>query len=151
MVMPDFVNEGEATTVSAGPASAGPASAGPASAGPTMRRRRLGADLRQLREQKSLRLEEVADHLGVAPSTLSRIETGKAPTRTSYLAFMLDLYDVADPARRRLLMDMAREGQRKGWWMAYDDVLPPGAGTYLGLEAEAAALLGFHERVLPGL
>ena len=139
--MPDFVNDGEATTVSAGPASAGP----------TMRRRRLGADLRQLREQKSLRLEEVADHLGVAPSTLSRIETGKAPTRTSYLAFMLDLYGVADPARRRLLMDLAREGQRKGWWMAYDDVLPPGAGTYLGLEAEASALLGFHERVLPGL
>jgi len=73
MVMPDFVNHGEASTVSAGPASAGP----------TMRRRRLGADLRQLREQNSLRLEEVADHLGVAPSTLSRIETGKAPTRSN--------------------------------------------------------------------
>src|SRR6266851_5828786 len=137
MVMPDFVNHGEASTVSAGPASAGP----------TMRRRRLGADLRQLREQNSLRLEEVADHLGVAPSTLSRIETGKAPTRTSYLAFMLNLYGVADPARRRLLMDLAREGQRKGWWMAYDDVLPPGMGTYLGLEAEASALLTFQEQV----
>src|SRR6266700_7046778 len=83
------------------------------SVGPAIRRRRLGADLRQLREQRSLRLEEVADQLGVAPSTLSRIETGKAPTRTSYLAVMLDLYGVADPARRRLLMDMAREGQRK--------------------------------------
>ena len=139
--MPDFVNHGEANAVSAGPASAGP----------TMRRRRLGADLRQLREQNSLRLEEVADHLGVAPSTLSRIETGKAPTRTSYLAFMLDLYGVADPARRRLLMDLAREGQRKGWWMAYDDVLLPGMGTYLGLEAEASALLTFQEQVVPGL
>jgi len=139
--MPDFVNHGEASTVSAGPASAGP----------TMRRRRLGADLRQLREQNSLRLEEVADHLGVAPSTLSRIETGKAPTRTSYLAFMLDLYGVADPARRRLLMDLAREGQRKGWWMAYEDVLPPGMGTYLGLEADASALLTFQEQVVPGL
>jgi transcriptional regulator with XRE-family HTH domain len=116
-----------------------------------MRRRRLGADLRQLREQNSLRLEEVAERLGVAPSTLSRIETGKAPTRTSYLAFMLDLYGVADQGRRRLLMDMAREGQRKGWWVAYDDVLPPGLGTYLGLEAEAAGLLAFGAHVVPGL
>jgi len=126
-------------------------SAVPTSAGPTIRRRRLGADLRQLREQNSLRLEEVAERLGVAPSTLSRIETGKAPTRTSYLAFMLDLYGMADPARRRLLMDMAREGQRKGWWVAYDDLLPAGAGTYLGLEAEAAALLAFAVQVVPGL
>jgi len=116
-----------------------------------MRRRRLGADLRQLREQNSLRLEEVAERLGVAPSTLSRIETGKAPTRTSYLAFMLDLYGVADPVRRRLLMDMAREGQRKGWWVAYDDVLPPGLGTYLGLEAEADGVLAFGAQVVPGL
>src|SRR6266704_1649400 len=64
---------------------------------------------------------------------------------------MLDLYGVADPARRRLLMDMAREGQRKGWWVAFDDVLPAGAGTYLGLEAEASDLLAFEAQVVPGL
>jgi len=100
------------------------------SVGPAIRRRRLGADLRQLRERRSLRLEEVAGELGVAASTLSRIETGKSPTRTSYLAFMLDLYGVADPARRRVLMDMAREGQRKGWWVAFVDVLASGARGY---------------------
>jgi transcriptional regulator with XRE-family HTH domain len=120
-------------------------------AGPVMRRRRLGADLRQLRVANALRLEEVADQLGVAPSTLSRIETGKAPTRTSYLTFMLDLYGVDDPAQRRVFMDMAREGQRKGWWMAYDDVLPAGAGSYLGLEAEASALMVFQALAVPGL
>jgi transcriptional regulator with XRE-family HTH domain len=120
-------------------------------AGPVMRRRRLGADLRQLRVANALRLEEVADHLGVAPSTLSRIETGKAPTRTSYLTFMLDLYGVDDPAQRRMFMDMAREGQRKGWWMAYDDVLPAGGGSYLGLEAEASALMVFQTLAVPGL
>ena len=120
-------------------------------AGPLMRRRRLGADLRQLRVANALRLEEVADHLGVAPSTLSRIETGKAPTRTSYLMFMLDLYGVDDPAQRRAFMDMAREGQRKGWWIAYDDVLPTGAGSYLGLEAEASALKVFQALAVPGL
>ncbi len=120
-------------------------------AGPTIRRRRLGTDLRRLREQSSLRLEEVAQHLGVAPSTLSRIETGKAPTRTSYLALMLDLYGVDDPEQRRRFMDSAREGQRKGWWAGSDELLPAGTGTYLGLEAEARALRTFQAQLVPDL
>ena len=119
--------------------------------GPTIRRRRLGSDLRRLREERSLRLEEVAAELGVAPSTLSRIETGKAPTRTSYLALMLDLYGVHDAAQRRTLMDLAREGQRRGWWVGSEDLLPPGTGTYLGLEAEASELRAFQSEVVHAL
>lgn len=119
--------------------------------GPTIRRRRLGGDLRRLREQRSLRLEEVASELGVAPSTLSRIETGKAPTRTSYLALMLDLYGVHDAAQRRSLMNLAREGQRKGWWVGSEDLLPAGSGTYLGLEAEASELRAFQSQIVHAL
>jgi transcriptional regulator with XRE-family HTH domain len=119
--------------------------------GPTIRRRRLGSDLRRLREQRSLRLEEVASQLGVAPSTLSRIETGKAPTRTSYLALMLDLYGVDDADQRRTFMNLAREGQRKGWWVGSDDLLPAGMGNYLGLEAEACDLRAFQSQVIHGL
>ncbi len=119
--------------------------------GPTIRRRRLGTDLRRLREARSLRLEDVATRLGVAPSTLSRIETGKAPTRTSYLAILLDLYGVDDETKRRQLTDLAREGQRKGWWAEYDELLPAGAGTYLGLEAEASLVRSFSVALLPGL
>jgi transcriptional regulator with XRE-family HTH domain len=119
--------------------------------GPTIRRRRLGSDLRRLREQRSLRLEEVASQLGVAPSTLSRIETGKAPTRTSYLALMLDLYGVDDADQRRSFMTLAREGQRKGWWVGSDDLLPAGMGNYLGLEAEACDVRAFQSQVIHGL
>jgi DNA-binding XRE family transcriptional regulator len=93
--------------------------------GPTIRRRRLGTELRRLRESRSLRLQDVASSLGVAASTVSRIETGNAPTRTSYLTVMLELYGVADPADRRALIEMAREGQRKGWWAPSEDLLPP--------------------------
>ncbi|MGI9007987.1 MAG: helix-turn-helix domain-containing protein [Streptosporangiaceae bacterium] len=119
--------------------------------GPTNHRRRLGAGLRELRERRSLRIEEVADHLGVAASTLSRIETGKAPTKTSYLKLLLDLYGVDDPARRRDLANLAREGQRKGWWAADEDVLPAGYGTYLGLETEAVRLRIYAAQVVPAL
>ncbi len=119
--------------------------------GPTIRRRRLGTELRRLREGRSLKLENVASRLGVAPSTLSRIETGQAPTRTSYLTVMLALYGVTDPAERQPLIELAREGQRKGWWADTDDLLPTGFGRYLGLEAEASGLRAFAAQVIHGL
>jgi transcriptional regulator with XRE-family HTH domain len=119
--------------------------------GPTVRRRRLGSELRRLREAQSIKLEEVADRLGVAPSTLSRIETGKAPTRSAYLSSMLDFYGVDDPGQRQMLVEMAREGHRKGWWAIWEDVLPTGFGIYVGLEAEATSLRVYEAQVVHGL
>ena len=119
--------------------------------GPTVRRRRLGTELRQLRESKGYKLEEVAARLGVASSTLSRIETGKAPTKSAYLNQMLEMYGVGEPGQRQMLVDMAREGHRKGWWAAYDDVLPSGFDIYVGLEAETASVRGYEVSVVQGL
>lgn len=119
--------------------------------GPTVRRRRLGTELRKLRESNGYKLEEVAAQLGVAPSTLSRIETGKAPTKSAYLNQMLEMYGVQEQGQRQVLVDMAREGHRKGWWAAYDDVLPSGFDIYVGLEAETAAIRSYEISVVPGL
>jgi len=93
----------------------------------------------------------VAEQLGLAPSTLSRIETGKAPTKSVYLTAMLGMYGVDDPAARQVLVDMAREGHRKGWWSIYDDVLPSGFDIYVGLEAEASGLRSYETDVVHGL
>jgi transcriptional regulator with XRE-family HTH domain len=119
--------------------------------GPTVRRRRLGTELRRLRDKSGYKLEEVAAQLGVAPSTLSRIETGKAPTKSAYLNQMLEMFGVHDTAQRQVLVDMAREGHRKGWWAEYDDVLPSGFDIYVGLEAETAAIRSYEASVVHGL
>jgi transcriptional regulator with XRE-family HTH domain len=119
--------------------------------GPFFLRRRLGRELRQLREARSLRLEDIATLLGVAPSTMSRIETGKAPTRTSYLTILLDLYGIGDADQRRRLMDMAREGQRKSWWSDYEDLITAETGRYLGLEAAAELVRSWSVLAVPGL
>ncbi|MBO0806357.1 MAG: helix-turn-helix transcriptional regulator [Nocardiopsaceae bacterium] len=119
--------------------------------GPTVRRRRLGTELRRLRDKSGYKLEEVAAELGVASSTLSRIETGKAPTKSAYLNHMLELYGVRDATQRAVLVGMAREGHRKGWWAAYDDVLPSGFDIYVGLEAETASVRSYEVSVVHGL
>ncbi|HZR52449.1 MAG TPA: helix-turn-helix transcriptional regulator [Streptosporangiaceae bacterium] len=119
--------------------------------GPTVRRRRLGAELRRLRVAHGFKLDEIAGRLGVVASTLSRIEKGKAPIRTSYLRNLLDWYEVTDPGAKQLLVDMAREGHRKGWWADYDDVLPSGFDVFVGLEAEAKAVRVYEANFVPGL
>jgi transcriptional regulator with XRE-family HTH domain len=118
---------------------------------PSVRRRRLGSELRRLREAHFYDLEEVAERLGLAPSPLSRIEMSIAPLRTTYLAAMFEMYGILDPEQRQVMSDMARNGHRKGWWGTYDDVLPTGMDIYAGLEAEATALQVFENRVIHGL
>jgi transcriptional regulator with XRE-family HTH domain len=118
---------------------------------PSVRRRRLGSELRRLREAHALRLEDAADLLGLPPLTLARIETGTSPTKTACLTTMFEVYGVTDPAQHRVLYDMARNGHRKGWWATYDGLLPTGIDIYTGLEAEAATLRVFENQVVHGL
>lgn len=114
-------------------------------------RRLLGAELRRLREARSIKLQEVADELGLAVSKLSRIETGKGPTRTAYLSAMLDLYGIYGLDQRRFLVNMAREGYRNCWWAAQDDVLPTGLSICAGLEAEASSLRAYESQAIHDL
>jgi transcriptional regulator with XRE-family HTH domain len=116
-----------------------------------LHRHELGQALRELREDRGLRLEDVALILGVAPSTLSRIETGKAPTRTSYLKVLLDQYGVDDAEYWQQLASLAREGQRKSWWTDHKDLLPAGFGRYLDLEGTASAVDVYAAQTVPGI
>ena len=118
---------------------------------PAIRRCRLGRQLRQLRQDSALRLEDAAATIDVAPSTLSRIETGQAPARTSYVQILLDLYGVSDPQQRRHLTDLAREGQRKDLPANLRDLLPAATRQYLGLEAAASEICCFADQVVPDL
>jgi transcriptional regulator with XRE-family HTH domain len=114
-------------------------------------RHNLATTLRNLRQDRSLRLVDVADRLGITPSTLSRIETGLAPTRTSYLTIMLDMYGIDDRAERARLTHLAREAQRKPWWYEYRDLLTPGTGQYLDLETAAASISTYTAKLVPDL
>jgi transcriptional regulator with XRE-family HTH domain len=113
---------------------------------PTVRRRRLGIELRRLRETAGLMIEDVAVHLECSSSKVSRIETGKAVPRVRDVRDMLELYDVTD-TQADLLLTIVREAQQKGWWTDYEDVLPAAFETYVGLEAEASSLRTFQHHV----
>lgn len=118
---------------------------------PTTRRRKLGRELRSRRESVGKMIDEVARHIERAPSTVSRIETGKAVALLKDVRLLLDLYGVDDEADRERLITLAKEAQQKGWWEVFDDVMPPDFEAYIGLESDAAGLRVHENRMIEGL
>lgn len=117
---------------------------------PTVRRRRLAAELRRLREQAGMTVQQVADQMGCTHPKISRIENGHRAAALSDVHMMLSLYGVSGPEFDRL-MALARDSRKRGWWHTFGDVLPEWYATYVGLEAEAKRVWNFENEVIPGL
>lgn len=123
----------------------------PADQSPTVRRRRLGAELRRLREGARLTAEQVGEELSCHASKIGRIENGRSGVRLLDLKAMLDLYGVTDRTTRDQLIGLAKEGKKRGWWHVYNDVLSPTTAEYLSLEAAAGQIKSYEPILVPGL
>ncbi|TDC68359.1 XRE family transcriptional regulator [Actinomadura sp. GC306] len=118
---------------------------------PTMRSRKLGAMLRELRESRDLNLQKAARLLNRTPSSLSKLETGKRGIRRPALEHMLDRYELTDSAKRQALYSLARDSGKKGWWLRHEGKLAPSTMDYISLEAEATSVRTFELHLVPGL
>jgi transcriptional regulator with XRE-family HTH domain len=117
---------------------------------PTVRRRRLAAELRRLRDGARLTGDQVAERLGWSPSKISRYELARTGLNPADVGKLLDLYGV-DGRQRDELLALAREARLRGWWQAYSDALPEDFLAFIGLEAEARSVRQWHAEVVPGL
>jgi transcriptional regulator with XRE-family HTH domain len=115
---------------------------------PTVRRRRLGQELRRLREQKGMTAEEVAERLLVSQSKISRLENGRRSISQRDVRDLCGVYEVADQRMVDSLMEMAKDSRQQGWWHAFGDVP---YSVYIGLETDAASLRAFESQIIPGL
>ncbi|MDA8369164.1 MAG: helix-turn-helix transcriptional regulator [Nocardiopsaceae bacterium] len=118
---------------------------------PTVRRRRLGVELRRLRENAGMTGEEAAERMSWSGSKLSRIERGQVATNSDDVRDLLELYGVEEPGLRQTLVMLARESRRRGWWHVYGDIMPERFEVYLGLEPEASTLRFYQSQLVPGL
>ncbi|WP_055557830.1 helix-turn-helix transcriptional regulator [Streptomyces sp. NBRC 110028] len=116
--------------------------------GPTVRRRRLGQELRRLRQEKGMTAEEVAEELMVSQSKISRLENGRRSISQRDVRDLCRTYKVEDKALVDSLMQMAKESRQQGWWNAFGDVP---YSVYIGFETDAASLRVYEPQVMPGL
>ncbi|MEU9298899.1 helix-turn-helix transcriptional regulator [Streptomyces sp. NPDC048269] len=117
-------------------------------ANPTVSRRRLGSELRRLREIRGMTTPQVAKSLLISQPKISLMENGRRLIKPRDVRDLCGLYGVQDRRLVDHLMQLARESGQQGWWNAYGDI-PYGA--YIGLEAEAVAVRCYEPLVIPRL
>ncbi|TXS48184.1 helix-turn-helix domain-containing protein [Streptomyces sp. t39] len=115
---------------------------------PTVRRRRLGAELRRLRLDSGLKCTEVAERLMVSQPKISHMENGNRAISPRDVRDLCALYGVTDQQVVDALMEMAQESGQRGWWQAYGDIPQ---SVYLALETDATSLHTYGSTVIPSL
>lgn len=123
---------------------------------PIVPRRRLGAELRRLRESAGRSIDDAARVLECSASKISRLETGKGVPRLRDVRDLIELYGPAARAAQDVLLQLAKDGQAQGWWNDYRDVIqgerfPDHLLRLLALESGAREIRMFERDVIPGL
>ncbi|GGY07253.1 helix-turn-helix domain-containing protein [Streptomyces anandii] len=111
----------------------------PSTNNPTLRQRRLGSELRKLRERAGFTVTQAAGHLGVNQGRVSMIETGRTPLSADRVRALASAYDCSDEGLIDALAAMT--GRRgRGWWEEYREYLPAALVDLAELEHHATGL-----------
>jgi transcriptional regulator with XRE-family HTH domain len=116
----------------------------------TVRRRRLAAELRRLRERAGLTGDEAAATLNWSGSKISRIELNRIGVKRDDLDKLLDLYKVESPYREEL-QALASESSKTGRLRAVVAGLPTDYAEYVSAEDEARSIWNWEPLIVPGL
>jgi transcriptional regulator with XRE-family HTH domain len=118
---------------------------------PIVRRRRLGAQLRRLREAAGLTGEQVIHRLGWASaSKLSRLENGRSRPDLGDVLDLLDLYAVGPKVRAELMAITRDAGDVRQWLRSYP-VMTRRQRGYAELEAGSVQIREYSPALVPGL
>ncbi|MER5771641.1 helix-turn-helix domain-containing protein [Streptomyces sp. NPDC001985] len=117
---------------------------------PSARQRRLGAELRKLRERAGMSGSTAAAFLGGERAQISHIESGRYGVSAERVRRLATHYSATDKHLVDALASMAEE-RTKGWWEAFRGVLPPGSLDLAELEHHATHLRQIEMIQIPGL
>lgn len=116
----------------------------------TARQRRLGAELRKIREHTGLSMTEAAALLGTDRTTISNTESGRFGVSPERVRTWAGHYACPDPAYVDALAAMAAE-RITGWWEDYRGDLASGALDLAELEHHAVGIRAVQIMHIPGL
>lgn len=115
---------------------------------PSARRRRLSALLRNMREERNLKIDSVNKELGWSSGKLSRMERNewKLPSVRD-MKDLAELYELPGDMQEAIV-SLARESRVRGWWVDFKDVLRGGLADF---ESGASMIRTFEALLIPGL
>ena len=117
---------------------------------PLVRRRRLAAELRQLRVEADLTNEELGKMVKWSRSKVSRIENAASPPNIADVMHVLKALGV-EGERWHQLVQIANDGAEKGWWTAFGEHMGARQRINADLEWGAATIREYCGAFVPGL
>ncbi|MFD4811067.1 helix-turn-helix domain-containing protein [Streptomyces sp. NPDC058418] len=114
----------------------------------------IGAQLRQLRAERGLTLQQVADLGGPAIGSLASVQrceraTGKTVNEERVRA-LLRLYEASAETCREV-ETLLKQPQGEHWWTHYSDITGGIMDGLLALEAQSKVIKTCHHLLIPGL
>ncbi|MCB5908329.1 helix-turn-helix domain-containing protein [Streptomyces pinistramenti] len=117
---------------------------------PTARQKRLGAELRKLRERAGMSGTEAAAFLGGERAQISHIESARYGVSAERVRRLAAHYSATNKHLVSALAVMAEE-RTKGWWEDYRGILSPGFLDVAELEHHAKRIKAIQMLHLPGV
>ncbi|MFJ8472188.1 helix-turn-helix domain-containing protein [Kitasatospora sp. NPDC094011] len=117
---------------------------------PTLRQRRIGTELRRMREQAGLGGSQLARELGIHPAQITQMESGKGGISVERLRTIASVCMFDNQPLIDALAEMVSE-RRKGWWEEYRGALSTDYMEIAELEANAHSISTWATTYLPGL
>ncbi|MEU3464917.1 helix-turn-helix transcriptional regulator [Streptomyces sp. NPDC006733] len=117
---------------------------------PSERQRRLGAELRKLRNRAGLSGDQAGALLDADRTRISNIEAGRIDVSRNRLYLLLREYGCPAGPLFDGLMEMAQE-RGKGWWDEYGDVMGRDALDLAELESRSTCVRVHEPLFIPGM
>ncbi|WP_067466524.1 helix-turn-helix domain-containing protein [Nocardia amamiensis] len=119
--------------------------------GSTLPRRILARRLTEMRERSKLSRTKAAAAVEMNGQTLWRLESGQnSQIKRMVINALCDLYG-ASADDRALMIWLAEESRKTGWWQSYSDAISADVELFVGLEQSARHITSFQLTLLPGL
>ncbi|MFE9422370.1 helix-turn-helix domain-containing protein [Kitasatospora sp. NPDC006697] len=118
---------------------------------PTLRQRRLGTELRRMREQAGLGGSQLARKLGINPAHVTQMESGKTGLSVERLYAIAGMCMCDNQPLLDALADIITDRAKGGWWEEYRSSLPVDYLEVAELEGHAKRVTTFTIVYIPGL
>jgi transcriptional regulator with XRE-family HTH domain len=119
-------------------------------ANPTYRQRRVGAEMRKLRERAGMSVAEAAALLSMKQPQLSNIEAGRTGVSPERIRALAQASGEIHEEYVEALIELSQDAG-KGWWTEYRPHLRPSYLDLAELEAGAVQLWSYEPMYIPGL
>jgi transcriptional regulator with XRE-family HTH domain len=124
----------------------------------TIRSRRLGKQIRRLRDDAQLTQEKLTERMNAdqpqqrrtSAAHLSRVESGIARISTEHLERIVTVLNVGTEQARRL-EELRRRADERGWWQEYSDVVEEAIEMLVEIGEDASTARSYDIAFIQGL